>query len=553
MLAEAYPSVDTSSPAFAAIEERYAQIKAAYATQYPGNTPEVFGRAPGRVNIIGEHIDYSGYGVLPMALLFDAVVAGGEITSSSPSASPSSTTTSSSSASGNTDANVLTIRVASTRGESEYPACEIKVDLTKGKGALVIDKDAHAWSNYFLAGWRGILEDVQDHVETSSGAGSIVSLLGGKTMGYVVDGNVPIGSGLSSSSALVCAATTVALHALAPLAPEYSLGRVAEIAAAAEQWTGVEGGGMDQAASLMAVQNAALHVMFNPVEAVPVPLPPNAVFVVLHSQVAANKYYSAYNMRVVETRVAAALVASAMGIDFRSIQSSKGRPFVLADLAEAAEFDDLVEACIAVEEHLRPEPYSIQDACAGLGLGATDDFLAEFAANGALEGKPVDDPVLHLKSRAMHVYTEAGRVHDFVHLASSLSGGMRPDDVLNLLGSLMDASHASCDKFFDCSCPELNHLVSRAKVFGARGARLTGAGWGGAAVALVDVDQVDAFVSAMAGDCYDRGVDELAELGLLFASAPSRGACVVGSAASPASAASEASPASPASEASAAS
>ena len=48
-------------------EKRYEQLVAKFEEKY-GSKPQFLARAPGRVNIIGEHIDYSGYAVLPMAL-----------------------------------------------------------------------------------------------------------------------------------------------------------------------------------------------------------------------------------------------------------------------------------------------------------------------------------------------------------------------------------------------------------------------------------------------------------------------------------------------------
>jgi hypothetical protein len=51
-----------------------------------------------------------------------------------------------------------------------------------------------------------------------------------------------------------------------------------------------------------------------------------------------------------------------------------------------------------------------------------------------------------------------------------------PAEALPRLGALMDASHASCARLYECSCPELDELVGVAKAAGAVGSRLTG-GW----------------------------------------------------------------------------
>ena len=55
-------------------EERYARLIATFEEQY-GGKPDLLARSPGRVNLIGEHIDYEGFSVLPMALALDTIVA----------------------------------------------------------------------------------------------------------------------------------------------------------------------------------------------------------------------------------------------------------------------------------------------------------------------------------------------------------------------------------------------------------------------------------------------------------------------------------------------
>lgn len=56
-------------------EIRFQKLKSVFADFFQGHSPDVYTRSPGRVNLIGEHIDYEGYSVLPMAICQDTIVA----------------------------------------------------------------------------------------------------------------------------------------------------------------------------------------------------------------------------------------------------------------------------------------------------------------------------------------------------------------------------------------------------------------------------------------------------------------------------------------------
>ena len=77
----------------------------------------------------------------------------------------------------------------------------------------------------------------------------------------------------------------------------------------------------------------------------------------------------------------------------------------------------------------------------------------------------------------MHVVSETARAR----FAAQLLAGKK----LTQFGRLLYESHESCRRLYECSAPELDTVVAAAKRAGALGARLTGAGWGGAAIVLV--------------------------------------------------------------------
>ncbi len=216
---------------------------------------QIIARAPGRVNLIGEHTDYNGFPVLPLAIDRSIWVA----------AAPRRTST-------------LHIR---SMDPSRYPAAEIPLrQLTRRP-------PAGTWIDYVVAAAR--VRPPDDGLE------------------IVVGGDVPPEAGLSSSSALVVAS----LLAMSPVGDRAAL---AEEARMAERYVGTLSGGMDHAISLLARPGHALRIDFRPLRIVPVQLPETLAIVVADSGVVAAKTGAAreaYNDRVRQCMAAARL----LGVD----------------------------------------------------------------------------------------------------------------------------------------------------------------------------------------------------------------------------------------------
>lgn len=128
----------------------------------------------------------------------------------------------------------------------------------------------------------------------------------------------------------------------------------------------------------------------------------------------------------------------------------------------------------------------------------------------------------------MHVFSEALRVLEFRDVCARSSSDVHgtSSTVLQELGSLMNASMESCSKLYECACPELDQLCKIAIDAGAYGSRLTGAGWGGCTVSLVDEEKVESFIKALKEHypAYkDLEGEALSEV--VFATKPSAGAC----------------------------
>ncbi|GAA1635761.1 galactokinase [Microbacterium flavum] len=113
--------------------------------------------------------------------------------------------------------------------------------------------------------------------------------------------------------------------------------------------------------------------------------------------------------------------------------------------------------------------------------------LRDLSADDLPRARTVMDDVTF--RRARHVITENQRVLDTV--ATLRTDGPRA------IGALLDASHASLRDDFEVSVPELDLAVDTARTAGAIGARMTGGGFGGAAIALVDHARVDAVRDAV--------------------------------------------------------
>ncbi|GAA5927532.1 hypothetical protein JCM3775_006010 [Rhodotorula graminis] len=271
-------------------------------------------RAPGRVNIIGEHIDYCGFSVLPAAIERDVLIA---FATSDPHPSFKGADLPAPSADGKT---TFVLRNLS----SKFTPTSFEVDLAGDGADLALPKDHH-WSSYFIAGTKGILQ----HLSANAGTAPVTPP---KRVLILVGGTVPEGSGLSSSSAMTTASAIAVLEVLGRRDGEDGVGRkdLTNVAIESERLVGVNSGGMDQSASVFSRSKHLLHVEFIPhLEARAIPLPktsPPFSFVIANTLVKSEKKVTAkfqYNLRVVETRLGALLLAKFLGLPY----TLESRPF----------------------------------------------------------------------------------------------------------------------------------------------------------------------------------------------------------------------------------
>jgi galactokinase len=295
--------------------------------------PEVAFRAPGRANIIGEHVDYNGLPVLPFAIDRNMVAL----------------------ASRSEDIRLCN---ADPRYRPERFRKEALSDFVPNGN----------WTDIPLAVLAGIRKE-------SAEAGMP---MGGITCLFASD--LPAQAGLSSSGALAVALSLcyLAIHGNDALASRDRMRRLAERVAAWERGRGTATGAMDQAISLLGVKGHALRIEFNPLQETPIPLPDSMDWIVAHSLIRSDKgghARDAYNKRVGETALAA-LHLSNLAFPGKPVTDLPSYAIYKALLARLRDPDDFltVEDALAVlpkdmpvitkrVRHLLTEALRVDEAC----------------------------------------------------------------------------------------------------------------------------------------------------------------------------------------------
>ena len=339
-------------------------------------------RAPGRVNIIGEHTDYNEGYVLPIAIGQNTLVA---------------------------------FRPNSSRTVNAYSMTNEET-ATFSLDERKLDAIPH-WASY-VAGAAYALQDAD--VQPAG-------------MDIVIHTTLPVGGGLSSSAALE---VSCALAFTSAAGVEVDRKKLALICQAAENtYAGMRCGIMDQYVALFARSGAAVRIDCRSLEHELVPLlMSGAKFVVCDTGVRHKLASSEYNTRRGECEHGVRLAAQIFG----------GEPIrALRDV----EPEDLPE----LQAHL--------------------------------------DPVVFRRVR--HVVTENARVVE-------ATKAMKMGNCIEL-GVMMDASHESLRDDYEVSCKELDTMVEIAwSQPGVYGSRMTGGGFGGCTITLIDTAHVDAFCERMA-------------------------------------------------------
>ena len=387
---------------------RYAAALDRFAATYGPGAGWVF-RAPGRVNLIGEHTDYNHGFVLPVALDRDILLV----------ARPR-----------------LDNLVRLANSEAVFPAFAFQISENIPAGP------PGSWENYAKGAAQELARQLQKPVRG----------LDGFVAGQAPRG-VPRGAGLSSSSALTVVCTLALAHFNGWQPERVTLARHCS---EAEWYVGTRGGIMDQFISLLARRDHALFLDCRPdatgqYPMEHIPLPVGYHLLVVDSKVRHQNVRGAFNRRVAACRAGVGLLR--------------------AHYPHITHLRDVQQVpWAALEPHL-PESITVRQ------------LQAQGIELGDIPGIAPDDE-LKVRARCRHVWTENQRVLTAV-------AAMRAGDV-GSLGELLQAAHTSARDDYEVSCPELDLLVAALmEMPGVLGARLTGAGWGGCVIALVEEPAVE--------------------------------------------------------------
>lgn len=378
-------------------------------------TPIGVWRAPGRVNVIGEHTDYNGGKALPLALPHAIYVA-------------------------------LRVREDDQLKivSEDFPQLSVHslLELAKnypasGPGAFV---------GGVILGLKRVLED-NGHPEKARELAQKVPGLE-----VAIASSVPLSAGLSSSAALECA-IAVGIDDLASLGLADSFegrkllveaGKVAE-----NRYVGAPTGGLDQSASMLCEKDRVLELDCATwqTRAHPFDLPALGL-----------------SLLVIDTCTSHDLADGQYGARRAACEDA-------AQVLGVKELGELVPKYISPSDNL------------------TDLEAADYPPSWVQSQlDKLDDP--EQVSRARHVLTEIARCQ---RLCELLEAGTDLDQWRKLL----DASHESLRRDYEVTCKELDVAVEAARRAGAYGARMTGGGFGGCAIALVRSDQLEATAGAV--------------------------------------------------------
>ncbi|MCY2968534.1 MAG: NTP transferase domain-containing protein [Planctomycetota bacterium] len=507
------------------IQERaaaYRSVLKAFEQNFGFERSVLLVRSPGRINVMGRHVDWQGGRCNLMAVTQEVLLA----------VAPR-----------NDDC-----VEARNVDPVQFPPASISL------GKLVSRLE---WDN-----WLSVVnsEELTRHLRDSAGNWRLyieaallrlqmayrATLLSGMDM--AVCGNIPVAAGLSSSSAIVVATAeaALALHGL-ELTPQQFVNFCGE----GEWFVGTRGGSADHAAMKLGMKGTINHVTFHDFEVLEqLAFPSTHMLVVANSQVQAKKAAgakAAFNSRVGSYLVGLQIVKRKfprlapfirfirdLNTDTLQVPSSRIYEILLAlPLAMSAaevrtEFRDDPEVWKVLEPHFGAAPddavYPVRGVVMfGVAECARSRRAADLLRDGDMRGLGRLMRISHDGERCFQI-GPAGVEPFEVDISDDALHGLIDDLTSQDLSRVEHAQLHLQPGGYRCSTEEIDSIVDIAgRIPGVEGAQIAGAGLGGCAMILVRVEQVDALRQALLREYYEaRGLTP----GVLKCTA-SAGSCVV--------------------------
>lgn len=454
-------------------KERYKKLLEGFIEKY-GDKKVVITRSPGRVNLMGRHIDHRGGGINVMATDKDTVFV------SSPS----------------DDSDKVTI----ANIDPAYPECSFSIRELMGEKKYdswldylsdervmkELSESGGSWSNYVKA---PIARVQFENEETLCG------------MDMIAGGTIPVAAGLSSSSSIVVAVmeAIVSLNCLNITDKDFI-----EMCGEGEWFVGSRGGAGDHASMKCGRKDTIVHLGFKPFE-----VGESASFKDKYAIIVANSMIKAKKSEGSKDKFNAKVAAYEFSLMFLRRAFPKYELKEFRDIAKIRPYS-------AIYKMLKTLPEEITRAEVEKQLPEYMESLSVIFKNHKDPGKyNLRGVALYGISecvradRCMQVlnsgdYTFLGNMMKISHNGDRCGGAEITDELLDKL-ILEDADIALQCGAYDCSTPEIDYMCDLLnKTDGVLGSELVGAGLGGCVIALVEKEKAESVIETLDKQYYDK-------------------------------------------------
>ena len=450
-----------------------------------GDGPVSVLRAPARINILGEHVDYVSY--LPTASL----------------------------PFGSREHDMLMLyrgsaidRVRGASALKEYPP--FSFTLTEGPPLGTSGNAESDWLSYlyehpaYAPDWSNYVKGAAFFARIKCGAQVR------RGFDFVVDSGIPAAGGASSSSALVVLASA-AVRDVNKLS--YAPMGLARDAAKAEWYVGTRGGAMDHITICLAKRDHAILIAYLDQQARHVALPGQQFRWITFFSQAADKGRDVmieYNERAAVSRIVLPAVIEGWKTKKPELYTEWLSAIRSLEIGATGALDE-------IEILLQELPRTL--TLAEIGRDYPEAFAACARSFPILVAERAEHQ-LQVRSRALHHIGEVRRVKTAAQVLENLSRPHNSRDVeqevdaaMRLLGTLLDQSHASLRDLYEVSTPDVERLIEIIRTSpGVYGAHLMGGGFGGNVLALITHENVESLIERVQAEYYEpqnrQGISE---------------------------------------------